>query len=50
MTKDGNTKTDTKKVWNSLTRLRATAEIARNAGVEEEEILDSVEKIDEFFL
>ena len=30
-------------------RLKASAEIARNVGVDETEILDSVEKIDDFF-
>ena len=30
-------------------RLKASAEIARNVGVDETEILDSVEKIDDYF-
>ena len=48
--KVGNTKTDTKKVRSSMNRLQTTVEIAGTAGVDEEEILDSAEKIDEFFL
>lgn len=31
-------------------RLRSSVELARNAGVAEDEVLDSVEKIDEFFM
>lgn len=31
-------------------RLKSSVELARNAGVAEDEVLDSVEKIDEFFM
>ncbi len=34
---------------NIAIRLKSSAEIARNVGVEESEILDSVEKVDDFF-